>query len=720
MVQETTGAPPPRRRGARHVAVLLAYLALTLVMTWPLALHLASAIPGDSFDGWQNYWNLWWMRVALLERHTNPLFTDLLYYPTGVGLYFHTLNPFNGLATLPMQLSAGLFAAYNTVVFLSWTLAGYGAFLLARWVLRGSADARAADAGAFLAGAIFTFAPFHMAHLLGHMQVMSLEWIPFYALYLLRGLEAVRRGASWRRSALLAGLFLALNGLCDWYFVLYLLLFTGAALAAYWWAEARRPERSLRRGLRYLGPPAAAGLLFALLLAPLLAPMVREALTFDFMVRPAGDLYILSASAADFAVPNRMHSLARPAGESWVGNQIAPLSERTIAIGYVALALAAAALWRDRRRAAPWLLAALFFFVLALGPRWHLGDITWDDIPAAPPLDEWTPFSLLNRLAPFVRISRSVSRYALMVQLCVAMAAAAGLAALLAHRRRAALWAAAALALLLAEYWVVPYPISPPDTPTYYTELAQSGPPGALLNLPMNYDRPGYLLYQTVHGRPLTVAYISRDDPRTLTTRAPVLQQLRNLGPDILAFDPAEVGATVLADLGVGVVTLDRYKMPGGDERTVTEAVAAAVFAGDAPHYADDRLVVYAVTPPAAPAPYAVLGALGWGPPAAGANGPARLLRGEEALLHLRNWPAGASIRLRYRTEQDVGLTVATPAGERLAALPPAPNGAAAEIGLGGFAPPAGAGWNDRANALVLRPGALDAVWIEEVALVAP
>ncbi len=96
------------RRGWLHSAVLLGYLLLTLMMTWPLILQFTTAIPGDAFDGWQNYWNLWWVKVALIERVQNPYTTDLLYYPTGVTLYFHTLNPFNGLVTLPIQLTAGL------------------------------------------------------------------------------------------------------------------------------------------------------------------------------------------------------------------------------------------------------------------------------------------------------------------------------------------------------------------------------------------------------------------------------------------------------------------------------------------------------------------------------------------------------------------------------------------------------------------------------------
>lgn len=186
--------------------VLLTYTLLTALMTWPLVTHLTNAIPGDSFDGWQNYWNLWWVKTALLDGLRSPFVTDLLYYPTGVNLYFHTLNPFNGLLTLPVQLSAGLIPAYNAVVFFSWVMGGYGVYLLTSWLLRSrysllSAPQRLSnlhspisiDLSAFLAGLIFTFSPFHMAHLLGHMQVMSLQWIPFYVLYLLPALEQSAR-----------------------------------------------------------------------------------------------------------------------------------------------------------------------------------------------------------------------------------------------------------------------------------------------------------------------------------------------------------------------------------------------------------------------------------------------------------------------------------------------------------------------------------------------
>ena len=176
--------PRLRGRGAA-VAALIGYGLLTLVMTYPLIRRFTSAIPGDGFDGWQNYWNLWWVRQALLVEHAHPWFTDMLYAPVGVSLLFHTLNLFNGLTTLPIQLAWGLFPAYNSAVLFSFAMSGLGAYLLARYVL----GPRSSRLAAFAAGIIFTFSPFHIAHLLGHMQVMSMEWVPFFALYLLRTVE---------------------------------------------------------------------------------------------------------------------------------------------------------------------------------------------------------------------------------------------------------------------------------------------------------------------------------------------------------------------------------------------------------------------------------------------------------------------------------------------------------------------------------------------------
>ncbi len=172
---------------------------------------------------------------------------------------------------------------------------------------------------------------------------------------------------------------------------------------------------------------------------------------------------------------------------------------------------------------------------------------------------------------------------------------------------------AAASALILFEFLSVPYPVSPPDTPSWYFRLASEPGDFAILNLPMSFDRPGYLLYQTVHGKRLTVAYISREDPRTLVDRSPVLQEFRHLHMDILSHHLVENAPSVLDYLKVRYVVLDGYKMPGGKEKTFTERLAGEIFAGEKPVYKDRRLTVYEAPRVFDRHPFVILGT-GWSP----------------------------------------------------------------------------------------------------------
>ena len=51
--------------------------------TWPLALHLHDAIPGDPGDNYSFVWNLWWMRHVLATPGLAYFHTTYLFYPFG-------------------------------------------------------------------------------------------------------------------------------------------------------------------------------------------------------------------------------------------------------------------------------------------------------------------------------------------------------------------------------------------------------------------------------------------------------------------------------------------------------------------------------------------------------------------------------------------------------------------------------------------------------------
>lgn len=247
---------------------------------------------------------------------------------------------------------------------------------------------------------------------------------------------------------------------------------------------------------------------------------------------------------------------------------------------------------------------------------------------------------------------------------------ALGLAWVLSRCRPGGRWALSltAVGLVCFEFLSIPYPFSPPDTPAFYRELAQEAGEFAVLNLPMNWDRPGYLLYQTVHGKPLTAGYISREDPHTLVYRTPVLQEWRFLGPDILADEPAALAPAVFDWMKIRYVVLDRYKMPSGAEREVTTALADAIFAGTAPAYEDERLTAYRVPEPAPGAlrPFAVLGD-GWGERVVEGSRVYREVDGEAGLLVVvPNPDPDKKLRLAVRAAGSPGesLSVVAPAGE--------------------------------------------------------
>jgi hypothetical protein len=624
--------PSKRRQFFADLSIMGAYLALAIAMTWPLAREFGRAIPGDGFDGWQNYWNLWWVKTALIDLHTNPLFTHLLFYPTGVSLLFHTLNAFNGILSLPVQLAFGLFPAYNAVVVFSFAMGGFGAYLLALQTI-GTPRGRFA---AVAAGVIFSFSPFHFAHLLGHMQVISLEWIPFFAVYLLRIVRAQKREGPKMKDVLLAALVLVFIGLCDLYYVLYALFFTVIVVA---WAIWRAYRSRTRRGVYRTGQPIAVcpnsgprgvnpllkkisyvfavWILFGLVLSPQLAPMVTEAQRANFMVPDPVQSRLLSADLAAFFTPQEYH----PLWGRWAAQRgrllAASPAEHQVFVGFTVVVLAALGLWLtwhgpeyDRVDLGPWPLALLVFFVLSLGPVLHINGRS-ALLPGGAELP--LPYGWLAGVVPFMQITRSVSRFDVMVMLSLGVLASVGMLWLWDLGKAGRVASAAALGFILFEFLPVPYPMSPPDTPLWYDMLSKDPRGDAVLNLPMQWDRPAYLLHQTEHGKPLAAAYISRDDPRTLTERAPVLQHFRHLGPDIIEFDLPTQGVQVLADLGVRWVVLDRYQMPSGHERAYTDAAVAEIFGNQAPLYQDDRITVYEVPSSDSSKPYLILGD-GWEP----------------------------------------------------------------------------------------------------------
>jgi len=264
----------------RNLLALMLFALLALGLTWPLLPHILSHVPGDGIDDPALAWNLWWVKTSLIDMPAhNPFAGSSLFYPIGINLAFYTLTLLNGLLSIPLQSAVNLILTNNLLLLSSFVLSGFGAYLLARelfWQLGRKTDSNSTYA-ALLAGIIYAFASAKLFYAaLGQFNIASSQWLPFVALYLLRGL---RPRIMRPHEGFMLGLFLILQTWAELTYgtfaVLLIALATiAAALLALknwegwrtWWQRTRSPILNA----------ALAAAMFTIALLPYLANMLPD------------------------------------------------------------------------------------------------------------------------------------------------------------------------------------------------------------------------------------------------------------------------------------------------------------------------------------------------------------------------------------------------------------------------------------------------------------
>src|SRR3984957_20278553 len=115
----------------RELLIFLGFLALAIVMTWPLAPRFFTDIGGDFGDHWQTLWGMWWVRKALVDLHQSPFFSSYVHWPLGMPMVFETFDPPDCLLAIPLWGLLPPLAIFNVIEFYSYPLAGYFFYRLA-------------------------------------------------------------------------------------------------------------------------------------------------------------------------------------------------------------------------------------------------------------------------------------------------------------------------------------------------------------------------------------------------------------------------------------------------------------------------------------------------------------------------------------------------------------------------------------------------------------
>ena len=475
----------------RAFRILLAFLALAVFWTWPLASHLSSRIPHDPGDPVLNTWLLWWNAhaVPFTSRWWNPP----MFFPMRGALALSEHLAGIGVIVTPLQLlHANALAAYNIALILSFALSGFFTFLLVGHLLRSTSDS-VRHLGALSAALAYGFGPYRAGQL-AHLQVLTSQWMPLSLFAMHAHLDDGRR----RWLALFAVGWL-LQALSNGYYLLFFPVFIGCWLL--WFIDWRhRPARGLELAAVWGGS--------SLLLVPILLEYAAVQRGLG-LVRTAGEMALFSARPESFFNASGMLALWR--------TKPTLTTEEFLFPGITTIVLTAAALSVavfSRQRVPPsnpggsavksvfifYVVTAVLMWLFAFGPGSPGSPAAW-----------LHPYTFLTYFPGFDGL-RVPARFAMLATLSISIAAGLGFAIVAPYGPKAFTAMAVCVVIgLLADGWLHAMPLVTPPSRVMLPDVPQA----AVLELPAgegSVDRAA-MYRQTQHGRPLINGYSGHTPP---------------------------------------------------------------------------------------------------------------------------------------------------------------------------------------------------------------
>lgn len=565
-----------------HLLFIGLYTLLALVLTWPLAAHLTSHVPGEAtwaFDESTFIWNMWWLKFSLLNLGQTPLASSYIFFPLGINLTTYTFNLFNAAFGLPLQLAFSLPLASNLTILFSYIASAYGMFLLSLYLLHQPAPRSPLPAprsplppppssllaprylAAFIAGAVYAFSASRMMYLaLGHYNFVTIQWFPFYTLFLLKTL---RQGGF--KNILMASLFAAFCLYAELTFSVFLLFITvilciSESAGQVWRMNEWRTQRasiaisepknypSIRLFAHSLIRLCLIGLFTFIFTAPFVLAVLPNFLDPAYAEPGWGEGLNLSADLAGLFTLTPLHPLA---GVDWVSELRAVVEgtsrfndANTLFLGYGILALALLGCLVRRRETRVWLWSVIIFGLLSLGPLLTINGqnrFNLDGLEVTVPL----PFALLHYI-PLINANRVPNRFGIPLTMSLAVLVGYGVAWLLnqleirkkklevitlqssQNRSNSHFSLLIAhyslliflLALLLFDQFSAPLPLTDARIPEAYYQIGAETDDFTLLQLPLGWrnsygalgaEQTQLQYYQAAHQRPMLGGNTSRN-----------------------------------------------------------------------------------------------------------------------------------------------------------------------------------------------------------------
>ena len=432
----------------RHIGPAAFFIALAVVMTWPLARIITRGVayPGDPYH---LTWVLDWDWFATFHRPLH-LFQANIFYPSRDAFAYSEHLYGMAVFLFPLRMiGISALTAHNLAVILGFAFSGLAAYLLGR-TITGSAIAGIA------AGIFYAYLPWRFTQL-PHVHNIWAGWLPLLLVALLH----CARVPGWRSAAVFGAVFL-LNALSNLHYFVF------GSVAVLLSVVVLVPDR--KQWLRI----GAAALIAGALIVPFLVPYFRVARETG-MRRTWREVRAWSATARDWLNPGATNRTYRRIFDP------KPDPELWLFPGAVGIALSAAGVYAARRERRTLAIALLWFaigFVGSLGVHAFFHRFLFAHVPG---------FSAL----------RVPARWANIAFVGMTMLVACGTAQIARWRRWAGVVVAAVFIVELHAAPIRWHCTSPAVPPVYRWLRTQRGP---IAELPIDTDSEyQYLRFSTEH-----------------------------------------------------------------------------------------------------------------------------------------------------------------------------------------------------------------------------
>lgn len=484
---------------------LCLYSIIAVICTYPLAFKF-NQLFGPASDNQLFIWNFWWFKHAIFDLHTNPFYTNYLFWPDGISLFFRISPPLNGMLALLLAPVFGMFGAYNVLIFLTYILSAFNAFLLGKYF-------GLSKIAAFIVGIYFAFNPYQYGYSQYHLNVVSVQFIPLFVLYLFKYRESYKF-----KYIIIASVIMAIIFYYDYFPFIYccviLLLF----------AFYVRADKSVQSLAKYILMLAAVLGICIVLISPFMIPSLREIIGQNYISLGGADRYVVDLCG--FFIPQEGHWLRRILPNINLINIEYPFGPWFL--GYFSVLLVLYAIFKAKfKNKGFFIVISLTGILLALGSYPHVFKKPMPFIPL--------PYHLIEHI-PIINAARTPARFAFLIYFGLSILVGFGSQALIDKgKQNGRLFMRKVVPLgiiivLIADFFMAPFPMSTFAAPTFYNEIRDDPTDYGIMNLPLGSGERRFMALQITHQKPICGGFLARFSPKYWAD----MMKINYLSPDYL------------------------------------------------------------------------------------------------------------------------------------------------------------------------------------------